>query len=250
MAKTSNRSRIIILLVAIGVLALGAYAWQKRDPSLAGPAGVASPLESQIPIVSADRIDPLHEGWTVSTSGKLTVGAPARDTQLGISADAVMLLRYVEMLQWREQCAGQQCEYKTVWSPQRIDSRRFREPEEHKNPDRMPMTSARFAAQQVRLGKFLVDAAIIGNYRLGAGLQAKPHAYPVSSAQLPANLGISFRDFNDGLYAGNDPQNPAVGDVRVSYRIISASDVEMVGVQRGERLVVKKSTPLPAQPGG
>lgn len=250
MAKTSNRSRITLLLLAVGVLALGAYLWQKPNPSTGESTGAASPLESQIPTVPADRIDPVHEGWTVATSGKLTVGAPARDTQLGISADAVMLLRYVEMLQWREQCAGQQCDHKTVWSPQRIDSKKFREPEGHENPARMPMTSARFAAQQVRLGKFLVDAAILGNYRLGAGLQAKPHPYPVTSAQLPSNLAISFRDFDGGLYAGNDPQNPAVGDVRVSYKVISASDVEMVGVQRGERLVVKKSTPLPAQPGG
>jgi len=250
MAKTSKRSRIIILLLAIGVLGLGAYAWHKRHASAPESAGAVSPQESQVPTVSADHIDPVHEGWTVAVSGKLTIGGPARDTQLGISADAVMLLRYVEMLQWREQCAGQQCDHKTVWSPQRIDSNKFREPEGHKNPERMPMTSARFSAQQVRLGKFLVDAAILGNYRLGAGLQAKPHAYPVTTAQLPSNLAISFRDFNDGLYAGNDPQNPAVGDVRVSYRIISASDVQMEGVQRGERLVVKKSMPLPAQPGG
>jgi transmembrane protein TMEM43 len=250
MAKTSNRSRIIILLLAIGVLGIGAYAWQQRHASTPQPAGAVSPLESQVPTVSADRIDPAHEGWTVSVSGKLTIGTPARDTQLGVSADAVMLLRYVEMLQWREQCAGQKCEHKTVWSPQRIDSKRFREPDGHKNPERLPMTAARFSAGNVRLGAFLIDAAILGNYRLGAGLQAKPVAYPVTSAQLPSNLAISFRDFNGGLYAGNDPQNPAVGDVRVSYRIISAGDVQMEGVQRGERLVVKKSMPLPAQPGG
>jgi len=251
MAKTSNRPRLAILLLAVVGIALLAYAWlHKRQPpadTASKPAVATAPKESAT-AVPADRIDPAREGATVSVSGKLAVRTPARDTQLGVSADAVMLLRYAEMLQWREQCAGEQCDYKPVWSPQLINSSKFRVQEGHKNPARMPLTTARFAAGEVRLGAFLIDAGAIGNYRLGAALQEKPVPYPVTSAQLPSNLAISFREANGALYAGNDPAHPVVGDLRVSYRVIPAVDVEMTGVQRGDRLLVQKSTS--AQRGG
>lgn len=249
MAKTSNRPRVILLLIAIGIVGLLAYVWlhKRHDEPAAPVAGVAG-KESPVPEVPIDHIDPVHEGWVVSASGKLTVGTPARDTQLGVNADAVMLLRYAEMLQWREQCVGQQCDYKTVWSPQVINSRKFRVQDGHQNPERLPLTSARYSAGDLRLGAFVIDAAVIGNYRLGAALQDKPIAYPVTASQLPSNLAISFRDFNGILYAGNDPQKPAVGDMRVSYRIISAGDVQITGIQRGNRLMVQKSTVKKPQP--
>jgi hypothetical protein len=135
-----------------------------------------------------------------------------------------------------------------VWSPQLIKSGKFREQEGHKNPERLPLTSARFSAGEVRLGAFRIDAATIGNYRLTAALQTRPVPFPVSSSQLPSNLAISFRDSNGVLYAGNDPAHPAIGDVRVSYRIIPATDVQLTGIQRGDRLMVQKSTSTPTQP--
>ena len=47
------------------------------------------------------------------------------------------------------------------------------------------------------------------------------------------------------LYAG-DPEHRAVGDVRVSYRIIPAGSVELIGTQRGDRIVVQKSKANPS----
>ena len=252
MAKKTNSPRVIVLILVLGAAALAAFVWMRhRNPATGsasqgtttGTASEGAPLA-----VPADHVIASNEGRTIALSGKLDVKVPAKDTQLGVSADAVMLLRFAEMLQWLEQCAGDKCEYKKVWSPQLINSRKFREPEGHKNPERMPLTLARFSAGEVRLGAFRIDAATIGNYRLGAALQTKPVAYPVTSAKLPENLAISFRDFNGGFFAGADPEHPAIGDVRVSYRIIPASDVQLVGIQRGDRLMVQKSAPSPAQP--
>lgn len=246
MAKTSNRPRFLVPIV---VVVVAVFAWwyfhrgRESAPEVA-PTQTAPETASAATTahaVAADRIDPANENRAVVVKGRLRVAAPARDTQLGISADAVMLLRFAEMLQWQEQCSGGECRYAKVWSPQLISSRRFREQEGHENPARLPLTSARFSAGDVRLGAFRVDAAMIGNYRLASALQAKPVAYPVSASSLPQNLAISFRDRNGALYAGDDPEHPAIGDVRVSYRVIPALDVEMTGVQRGEKLMVQKS---------
>jgi hypothetical protein len=248
MTKTANRPNLIVLLLVLVVVAVGAYAWLHKRP-LPGPVkqpASQNPPAAQAPhAVAADRIDPSNEGRVIAISGKLDVRTPSRDTQLGVSADAVMLLRYAEMLQWREQCSGANCTYQQVWSPQLIDSRKFRVQEGHKNPERLPLTTARFSAGDLRLGAFRVDAAVLGNYRLDAALHIKPVPYPVHASQLPSNLAISFRDANGVLYAG-DPEHRAVGDVRVSYRIIPAESVEITGVQRGDRLIVRTSKANPA----
>jgi hypothetical protein len=249
MAKSSNRPRIIVLIAVIAVAAVVAFVWmRKRNPAtVSGASTAASPATLSAPVtVSADRIDPAREGHNVAVSGALKVDSPARDTQLGISADALMLLRFVEMLQWREQCVGEACTYRTIWASQPIDSRKFRQPKGHENPQRLPMTNARFAASGVRLGAFAVDAGTLGSAR--GNMPNQVVAYPVKSAQLPANLAMSFRDVDGVLYGGNDPTKPAVGDVRFTYRIIPAGTTHVTGIQRGERLLVQKQVPSQQKP--
>jgi hypothetical protein len=246
MAKSAKTPHPAVILILVVLAAVGAYVWlhKRAPPTAEAPAETKGPPTVEAPRVSADAIDPANEGRVVTIEGTLTVKRPARDTQLGIEADAVMLLRFAEMLQWQEKCEGVRCTYQEVWSPQIIDSAKFREPEGHRNPERLPITTGRFSAGELRLGAFLVDAAVLGNYRYDSSLRTKPVPYPVKDAELPSNLAVSFREVNGVLYAG-DPEHRAVGDVRVSYRIIPAGKVELTGVQRGERIVVQKSKANP-----
>jgi len=248
MAKTANRPNLaVVILILVVLAAIGAYVWvhkHKQSGETPPATEAGTPPHVDAPHVAADRIDPANEGRVVTIEGTLSVKKPPRDTQLGIGADAVMLLRYAEMLQWQEKCAGTSCTYQQVWSPQVIDSRKFREPEGHRNPERLPITTGRFSAGEMRLGAFVVDAAMLGNYRLDSALQTKPVPYPVKDAELPSNLAISFREFNGALYAAV-PDHRAVGDLRISYRIIPAGNVELTGTQRGERLIVQKSKANP-----
>jgi len=244
MAKSAHRPNpVVVVLILAVVAAIGAYAWLHRHATPATTEVKGSP-PAGAPRVTADKIDPANEGHVVTIEGPLTVIRPARDTQLGISADAVMLLRFAEMLQWQEKCDGGKCTYLEVWSPDVIDSRRYREAAGHANPERLPIASARFSAGELHLGAFAVDAATLANYRLDSALQAKPVAFPVTTKSLPSNIAISFREVDGALYAG-DPKHPAVGDLRVSYRIIQPASVELTGVQRGQRLLVQKSKPKP-----
>jgi hypothetical protein len=249
MAKSTNRNNpVVVVLILVVLAAIGGYIWlHERNAPVETP--VATGAKTQPPVdalhVATDKIDPANEGRIVKIDGTLSVVKPPRDTQLGIGADAVMLLRFAEMLQWQEHCAGADCTYQQVWSPLAIDSRKFRQPEGHRNPERLPITSGRFSAGEMRLGAFAVDAAALGNYRFDSALQTKPVPYPVKDAQLPSNLAVSFREVNGVLYAG-DPEHRAVGDVRVSYRIIPSGRVELTGTQRGDRIVVQKSKSNPS----
>jgi hypothetical protein len=231
MARRGRRSGSgrSLLLVAIVVLAAGAAAWWLRHHPHAIPT--LSAPEKPAP-ASAERVDARNEGREIELSGPLRVTRPARDGALAIQADAVMLLRDVQMLQWQEQCAGTPCRYALEWSPQRIDSHAFREAAGHRNDAPFPFSAESFPAGEVRLGAYPIDASLAA-----AGAAAQP--YPVSTARLPPNLAATFRDCDGALCTG-DPKHPAAGDLRVAYRIIPAGPRSVRGVQQDGRLRATK----------
>ncbi|HEU4663431.1 MAG TPA: TMEM43 family protein [Dokdonella sp.] len=228
MARRGRRSRggPALLLVAAVVIAVGAAAWWRYRYPRTTP--FANPREQPV-AATPERVDARNEGREIELEGPLRVVRPARDAQLAIQADAVVLLRDVQMLQWREHCAGAQCRYALEWSPQRIDAHAFREPEGHRNDAPFPFASERFPAAEVRLGAYAVDANL-------AAEGATPQAYPVSIARLPPNLAATFRECDGALCTG-DPARPAAGDLRVAYRVVPGGRVRrVVGVQQDGRL--------------
>jgi hypothetical protein len=230
-----NRGRLpaIALLALVLIAIVAAIGWSRRAHHAQDHAPPVSSTQTTAvgaPItVSADRVDPANEGRPVTISGTLRADKPVRDAQLGISADALILLRDVMMRQWRERCANAKCTYTLVWAAQPMDSRGFKIAAGHQNPPRLPFSSARFFADDMHLGAFGIDAALLA----GA---SKPVAYPVQGAQLPPNLAATFRESDGVLYAGADPKQAAAGDLRVSYRIVPLGGARMTGVQRGDRL--------------
>lgn len=180
--------------------------------------------------VAADKIDPISNGLHERVTGMLTADGPARDAQLGVSAAASVLLRNVEMYQWREHCAGTTCNYDTGWGAP-VDSRKFHEPKGHENPV-APFASAQFVAPGLKLGVFGIDPALLNALHSG-------RAYPVTDAGLPPNLAASFSAQDGALYAGGDPARPQVGMLRVSYRVVPLGAVTLEGVQRDGALSAK-----------
>lgn len=245
MARASNSSRFGILILVLIAAAVIGYVWIRRHhasvatavaPEAAGTTAANGPKA-----VSSDKIDPANEGRPITLTGDLKVVKGAHDTQLGIDADAVALLRYADMLQWQEQCApnGTNCKYTQTWSPQLISSKKFHDAEGHQNPTRLPVTIGRYGATELKLGAFRVDTSLFLNMR-SPGMTLKPEPFPVKSSELPSNLAASFREHDGMLYAG-DPDHRAVGDVRVIYRVIPAGKVEISGFQRGDTIVVTKA---------
>ncbi len=178
--------------------------------------------------LSATSIDPANDGKRIRVSGELSIGKPPRDPRLDVSATAAVLFRHVEMYQWRERCNGGNCIYETVWSQQPIDSSKFDRPDGHGNPP-FPFTDAQFAASDIRLGAFHVDPAVVAATGKVTGL-------PVNTSTLPPNLAATFRDIGGALYAGDNPAQPAIGDLRVSFSEVAVGKATLTGVQHGSRL--------------
>lgn len=225
MRSTHSRTPSIVVLVAL-VLVAAIGAWLSSRPGR-----VPTMLPTAAPsLVAADVIDPANEGRLVTIKGVLEVDGAPVDAELGVASQAAMLLRNVEMYQWQEQCVADACGQSGTWSAQAVDSSKFREQAGRVNPPDLPFTNARFDARALRLGVFTVDADAV------AGLATLER--PVTVRELPPNLAAIFRDNAGTLYSGEDLAKPAIGDLRVSYRIVPAGATTLTAVQRGDHLVV------------
>ena len=191
--------------------------------------------------VSADAATPSGEGKLVHLSGLMAPATPARDPVFGVSAEGLLRLsRTVEMYQWAEESKSDSqgnvggsktttttYTYKRDWADHAIDSSRFKQSSDHRNPA-MPQQSASFSAGGVKLGVYRVDEPILRE--LSATVPLTPKGVP------PAG----YRPSDDGFYRGQNPASPAVGDVRVTFKGASAQVVSVVAAVAGGMLTSYK----------
>lgn len=206
--------------------------WSGLLPSTRHSAAVnpAANNASGVVAASASHVDPANEGRRVRVEGSLRVARPARDADLGVQADALVLLRSVQMRQWRETCSANACEYALAWSDRPVDSQAFRVAAGHANTTPFPFSNQRFPAAEARLGAYVVEP-------VAALAQGTPTPLAVDLSQLPPNLAASFRAEEGALLTG-DAAHPAQGDLRVRYATIAAGPRALTGVQRGGKLVL------------
>lgn len=187
---------------------------------------------SAIVEVKAPAIDPAANGKLVHLSGMLRPTTPAKDPEFDVTTDGLArLTRMVEMYQWHEESSTSSHQnvggskttettytYKRDWSERPIDSGHFKVPGGHQNPP-MPSRTATFDGGQVRIGAYMVDPSVLN--RISAFTPLRPQTPP------PAGYQVS----GDGFYRGQDPGQPAVGDLRVSFTAVPAQTVSVAAAQ-------------------
>lgn len=200
--------------------------------------------------VNQDQLTPSNEGRLTHLSGLAETEQTLSDPVFGVSATGLKLERSVEMYQWQEdkeshtekQAGGGTIttttySYKRVWSERLLPSGGFKQPRGHENPGGMPYQSETFIAGEVR----------VGNFRLPARLMRQINAYqslPVDTSALPKSMIAKATAFGDGLYIGDDPISPRIGDLRIDFRLTPETEVSIVARQRGDTL-----TPYPTAAG-
>ncbi len=128
-----------------------------------------------------------------------------RDAEFGVVTRRFGLERRVEMYQWR--AAGQG--YEKVWSATPIASAAFAPG--HGNPQALPLASRRILAERVTLDGRPLDPQVVA--RLGEWRAFRPNF-----SALPGNLSATFQPEGDGLGSAENPLDPQVGDLRVTWR--------------------------------
>jgi hypothetical protein len=190
--------------------------------SLAEGAGLVTAIQ-------ADRVNPANEGRLVHVSGALTIANPPRDADFNLTppAGTLRLTRRVEMYQWQEKQESETrnrlgggtetvttYSYSRAWVEGRVDSSRFRQPEGRTNPT--PRHESRdWTAEGVRLGAFRLATAQLGDIPAGEALPAP-------------------RGGGNTLYLGADPENPRVGDLRISWMAARPEAISLIAAQVGE----------------
>ncbi|HET9033673.1 MAG TPA: TMEM43 family protein [Dokdonella sp.] len=184
--------------------------------------------------VAATPVDPDNEGRRVSVQGQLLADKPPEDSEFGfVATNSIVLDRRVEMYQWLEECIDGACTQRMAWSDKWIDSSKFSNPTEHRNPDKFPVETARFVGEGIHIGAFEPDIEL-----LVAAIGMKPR--PIKNDELSANLAASFSIFGNELLSGSDSLHPAVGDLRIRYFELPSAVATVIGIQKSAQLV-----PLP-----
>jgi hypothetical protein len=196
----------------------------------------------QVLDVTPSRIAAENEGKLVHVTGPLQTTAPLVDPELGVSALGAVLVRHVEMYQWKEEKSTETRKnfggseervttysYHRTWSSTRIDSGHFKSSAGHSNP-RMRYQGRTIAAKDATLGAFRPSENVLRKLVAGETVAVdKALESQLRSRTVGANTQVV-----DGLiYMGADPANPTIGDLRISYRAARPDTISIVGRQVG-----------------
>ena len=183
---------------------------------------------------SPTAVDPQAEGKLVHVAGTMQPTTAARDPVFGVTGDGLLRLsRSVEMYQWKEESSSQSQQsvggsqttqttytYQKVWSAQPITSGQFKVQDGHQNPP-MPLRSAIVDGTEVKLGPYRVDPSVLS--KVSAFTPLQPQSAPPAGYQAAG----------EGFYRGQNPGQPAIGDVRVSFTAVAAQTISVAAAQAG-----------------
>lgn len=136
-----------------------------------------------------------------------------RDRDFGVETRQFGLDRQVEMYQWRANGSA----YERVWNSARIDSRGFGP--EHQNPPSMPLDNRRWWSETATLDDKPIDLSVLQG--LGEWRVFRPNF-----SRLPANLAATFQPEGNGLGSAENPLDPQIGDLRVTWRELQLPSIE------------------------
>ena len=174
-----------------------------------------------VDVASIASLDPALDGQLVHATAVAKTDEVLTDPDYGLSVNAIRLVRDVEYYQWVEHSTsetkdkiggGQETTttytYSKEWVSGPIDSGSFKDPEyQGKNYVRTTIPDRTVTAQKVDFGAYVLPPALVGAIPAG------------TSVNVPASVANGVDVFVDGstVYYGEQPQTPAIGDVRVSF---------------------------------
>ena len=174
-----------------------------------------------VDVASIASLDPALDGKLIHATAVAKTDDVLTDPDYGLSVNAIRLVRDVEYYQWVEHSTsetkdkiggGQETTttytYSKEWVSGPVNSGEFKDPEyQGKNYVRTTVPDRSVTAQKVDFGAYVLPPALVG-------------AIPAStSVNVPESVANGVDVFVDGstVYYGEQPQTPAIGDVRVSF---------------------------------
>lgn len=226
MARNKEKKGGGILIGFILIIASAILLWYNEGRTVKTTAAI-NEVEKNYKEIKSDVIDPSNDGKLIATSGKITFNGMVNDSEFNVSISSPVLVREVEMYQWKEECEtdsknNEVCSYKKVWSSDLIDSDDFQQTR-FVNPSSIPYESREIYANGIKLGAF-----DLGDFRnhITADIEYKDLSETTAEA-----LDIKI----DGHYytTSEDLENVEIGDVRISFKYSNITDASILAVQTG-----------------
>lgn len=240
--KTSYGSRLggslqgiltgLVLLVAAIVLL-----WWNEGRAVKVSKMLKAAETECVDVASVDSVDPALEGKLIHATAVAKTDEILTDSDYGLSVNAIRLERDVEYYQWVEHASsetkdkiggGQETTttytYSKEWVSGPIDSGSFKDPDyQGSNYVRTTVPENTVTAQKVDFGAYVLPQAMVG---------AIPASTTVNVPDSVAN-GVDVFVQGSTVYYGENPQTPAVGDVRVSFTEADGGVASILGQVKG-----------------
>lgn len=240
--KTSYGSRLggslqgiltgLVLLVAAIVLL-----WWNEGRAVKVSKMLKAAETECVDVASVDSVDPALEGKLIHATAVAKTDEILTDSDYGLSVNAIRLERDVEYYQWVEHASsetkdkiggGQETTttytYSKEWVSGPIDSGSFKDPDyQGSNYVRTTVPENTVTAQKVDFGAYVLPQAMVG---------AIPASTTVNVPNSVAN-GVDVFVQGNTVYYGENPQTPAVGDVRVSFTEADGGVASILGQVKG-----------------
>lgn len=240
--KTSYGSRLgnslkgiltgLVLLVAAIVLL-----WWNEGRAVKVSKMLKAAETECVDVASVDSVDPALEGKLIHATAVAKTDEVLTDPDYGLSVNAIRLERDVEYYQWVEHSSsetkdkiggGQETTttytYSKEWVSGPVDSGSFKDPDyQGSNYVRTTVPENTVTAQKVDFGAYVLPQAMVG---------AIPAGTAVNVPDSVAN-GVDIFVQGNTVYYGENPQTPAVGDVRVSFSEADGGVASILGQVKG-----------------
>jgi len=254
----SFKGIIFGLVLLVGSIVL---LWWNESRSV-NQADALNEMNAKIVTLPDSIYHPEHENKAVLVQGEVKPVSQIVDDLFSVRSDGLVLRRTVEMYQWKENTSSKTEEklggstettttydYVKTWSSMAISSTSFKHPQGHTNP-----------AMNYKSQTFTTDANI-GGYYLSQNMVAKIGAGQSYNglSSMPKKIGVAdnhmsflyigqksqnqvVTDLNGSLKigvgdVGSSPQNPKVGDVKISYTYAPAGQYSIAAKSQNKALV-------------
>lgn len=200
-------------------------------------------------VISVDSAAPdaANDGKLVHITGTVAPQSTVADEDFGIAADgAVGLTRSVEMYQWEEEedtkteknLGGSETttttyNYKKAWSSDRVASEKFKKQDGHENPE-MAISGAKILVPEAKIGGFTLTGEQLSGLGTDSDIRLSDDNVTPFADYLGTDYTVTAK--NGGIYVGNNPASPQIGDLRVTYSRSDLKEASFVGAQQGDRI--------------
>lgn len=171
-----------------------------------------------------------QHGYMVRVSSPVDVVEEPFDADFNLRLKTPVLIRHVEMFQWREVRVGEDVHYEQDWVDRPLDATRFARPAGHTNPGPFPIQGKQFDAGLAKVGGYALSPVLM--HALPGGELIEPEL-----KALPSNLAASFAPHGNYLTTSASLEHPRLGDLRVSWEALPVQQVTVFARLDGQQLV-------------